>query len=51
MHVSSAKAWNNSALIRDNIVEEINKLKQQEGQDILVYGSATLDGDRSYSSG
>jgi dihydrofolate reductase len=34
--------WNNSRLIKDNIVEEITKLKQQDGQDILVYGSATL---------
>ncbi len=34
--------WNNSTLIKDNIVEEITKLKQQSGQDILVYGSATL---------
>lgn len=34
--------WNNSTLINDNIVEEIRKLKQQQGQDILVYGSATL---------
>jgi dihydrofolate reductase len=34
--------WNNSTLIKDNIVEEITKLKQQQGQDILVYGSATL---------
>ncbi len=34
--------WNNSTLIKDNIVEEITKLKQQDGQDMLVYGSATL---------
>ncbi len=34
--------WNNSVLIKDNIVEEITKLKQQEGQDIVVHGSATL---------
>ena len=34
--------WNNSILIKDNVVEEIIQLKQQEGQDILVYGSATL---------
>ncbi|MBF2085646.1 dihydrofolate reductase family protein [Thermoleptolyngbya sp. C42_A2020_037] len=34
--------WNNSTLIKDNIVEEITQLKQQDGQDILVYGSATL---------
>jgi dihydrofolate reductase len=34
--------WNNSTLIKDNIVEELTKLKCQDGQDILVYGSATL---------
>jgi dihydrofolate reductase len=34
--------WNNSTLIKDDVVEEITKLKQQEGQDILVYGSAKL---------
>jgi dihydrofolate reductase len=34
--------WNNSRLIKDNVVEEIRKLKQQEGKDIAVHGSATL---------
>ena len=34
--------WNNSTLIKDNIVEEITKLKQQDGQDLVVHGSATL---------
>ncbi len=34
--------WNNSHLIKSNVVEEITKLKQQPGQDILVYGSGTL---------
>jgi len=34
--------WNNSTLIKDNIVEEITTLKQQDGQDIAVHGSATL---------
>lgn len=34
--------WNNSTLIKANIVEEITKLKQQDGQDITVHGSATL---------
>ena len=34
--------WNNSTLINDNIVEEITKLKQQDGQDMTVHGSATL---------
>jgi dihydrofolate reductase len=34
--------WNNSTLIKDNIVERIADLKHQEGQDITVHGSATL---------
>ncbi len=34
--------WNNSRLIRDNLAEELTKLKQQDGRDILVYGSAQL---------
>src|SRR6476660_7209377 len=33
-------AWNNSTLIKENVVEEIAKLKQQPGQDILLAGSA-----------
>ena len=34
--------WNNSIIIKDNIVEEITKLKQQDGKDIAVHGSARL---------
>jgi dihydrofolate reductase len=34
--------WNNSTLIKDNVMEEITKLKEQDGQDIAVHGSATL---------
>ena len=34
--------WNNSTLIKDNVVEEITNLKQQDGKDIAVHGSATL---------
>ena len=34
--------WNNSHVISASVVEEIAKLKQQPGQDILVYGSAAL---------
>ena len=34
--------WNNSTIIKENVVEEIAKLKQQPGQDILIEGSATL---------
>ena len=38
----SEVTWNNSSLIKENVVEEIAKLKQQEGKDILVGGSADL---------
>ena len=34
--------WNNSTIIKENVVEEVTKLKQQPGQDILITGSGTL---------
>lgn len=34
--------WNNSTLIKENVVEEVARLKQQPGQDILIHGSAEL---------
>ncbi len=34
--------WNNSVLIKGNVVEEVAKLKQQDGRDITVHGSGTL---------
>ena len=34
--------WNNSTLIKENVAEEITRLKQQDGKDIAVYGSADL---------
>ncbi len=34
--------WNNSTLIKENVAEEVSKLKQQPGQDVLIYGSADL---------
>ena len=34
--------WKNSSLIKGDLVEEVTKLKQEAGQDILVGGSATL---------
>jgi dihydrofolate reductase len=34
--------WNHSSIIRKNVVEEVHKLKQQPGQDILVGGSSQL---------
>jgi dihydrofolate reductase len=35
-------AWNNSRLITGDVADEVAKLKQQPGQDILIYGSGTL---------
>jgi len=34
--------WNNSTLVRTNVAEEISKLKQQPGKDMVILGSATL---------
>ena len=34
--------WTNSSLIKDNVMEEIARLKQQEGLDIGMSGSGTL---------
>ena len=34
--------WNNSSLIQGNVAGEVSKLKQQPGQDILIYGSGAL---------
>lgn len=35
-------SWNNSFLIKNNVVEEINKLKEQDAQELQVYGSSKL---------
>ena len=34
--------WKESTIIRGNVVEELTKLKQQPGKDIIIDGSATL---------
>jgi dihydrofolate reductase len=34
--------WKNTTVIKANVVEAIKKLKEQEGTDILVYGSGEL---------
>ena len=33
--------WKNTTIINKNVVEEIKKLKEQSGQNILVAGSHT----------
>jgi dihydrofolate reductase len=40
--LSEPLTWNNSHLLRGDLVEEVNKLKQAEGGDIMVNGSARL---------
>lgn len=34
--------WNNTRLIKDNIGEEVKKLKQQPGKDLVIFGSPGL---------
>ena len=34
--------WNNSRIVRDHVVEEMNRLKQQEGKHMVIDGSPTL---------
>ncbi len=34
--------WNNSTLIEGDVAEGVSKLKQQDGKDILVFGSGEL---------
>ena len=40
--LKSADAWRNSKLIRENVVDEIRKLKEQPGKAIYVDGSSVL---------
>jgi dihydrofolate reductase len=40
--LKSADAWRNSAIIRENVVDEVRKLKEQPGKDIYVDGSSVL---------
>jgi dihydrofolate reductase len=35
-------AWNNSRQIKQNVAEEVSRLKQQPGQDLIVFGSGNL---------
>jgi dihydrofolate reductase len=40
--LESAAAWRNSTIIRQNVVDEVRKLKEQPGKDIYVDGSSVL---------
>ncbi|HVL25081.1 MAG TPA: dihydrofolate reductase family protein [Thermomicrobiales bacterium] len=35
-------AWNNSHVIRDNVEEEIQKLRRKSGRDLVIHGSCDL---------
>jgi dihydrofolate reductase len=34
--------WNNTRLVKENVVQEISKLKQQPGKEIAIFGSSDL---------
>jgi dihydrofolate reductase len=34
--------WNNSVLIKDNVLDEITRLKREDGPDLVVHGSGKL---------
>jgi dihydrofolate reductase len=34
--------WNNTTVIKGNVAEEVSKLKQRPGGDIVIHGSAQL---------
>lgn len=34
--------WKNSRLVKENIAEEISRLKQQPGKDMVIFGSCTI---------
>ena len=34
--------WNNSTIVRDDVVAAVNELKQQDGGDLLIYGHGRL---------
>jgi len=35
-------AWNNSRLVKDNIVQGVARLKQQPGKDMVIFGSGSI---------
>jgi dihydrofolate reductase len=38
----SSADWHNTTLIKGNVEEEVNKLKRQEGKDLVIFGSPGL---------
>lgn len=38
----SSADWQNTRLVKDNVADEISRLKQQPGKDLFIFGSADL---------
>ena len=38
----ASAGWHNTRLVKENIAEEISKLKQQPGKDLIIFGSSDL---------
>ena len=34
--------WNNTRLVKENMIDEVQKLKNEAGEDILIFGSGTI---------
>ena len=34
--------WNNARLVKENIAEEVSKMKRQPGKDMVIYGSGSI---------
>ena len=41
-HDTAVKGWENTVIANGDIVEEVTKLKNQSGQDIIAYGGSTF---------
>lgn len=41
-HTLTNTEWDNTIIVRGNLVDEVNKLKNQNGKDIIVYGGSTF---------
>ena len=41
-HTLTTAEWNNTRLVKNDVVEEITKLKQEPSKDIYIFGSAEL---------
>jgi dihydrofolate reductase len=38
----SSATWQNTRLVKDNVAEQVTKLKKQPGKDLIIFGSSDL---------